>query len=349
MTTPPALTRQNLSLARIVAQRLVGDGFATPVEAVAHLGAVQAQDLPGALASVALRMESPDTTSAETDVRDALIDGSIVRSWPMRGTLHLTRAADIGWICDLTRARGERQAASRHRELGIDDALATRAEEVITEVLGAGSLTRTELQNRLQGSEFTAVPQRLIHLLSLLSLRGVLVQSGPLKGNQPVFRPARDWITDPAVPADRDEALRWITARYFLGHGPATLKDLARWTGLTLTELKPAVAALEGTVLARTEIDTADAGAVPHWHDPALPDLLATHRRAARGTLRLPGFDELVLGYADRSCTVRPEHARAIVPGGNGMFKATVIEDGVATATWQRSRPAELVPLPAIG
>lgn len=349
MSTPPALTRRNLSLARIVAQHLVSDGFATPVEAVAHLGAVQAQDLPGALTSVALRMNGSDTTSAEARVRDALADGSIVRSWPMRGTLHLTRAADIGWICELTRDRGLRQAAARHRELGIDETLCGRAEEVITEVLNDGPLTRTEIQNRLQGTEFTSVPQRLIHLLSLLSLRGALVQTGPLQGNQPVFRTAHDWITDPATPTDREEALRWITTRYFLGHGPATLKDLARWTGLTVTELKPAVAALEGTVLARTEIDTADADAVPHWHDPSLPDLLATHRRAPRGTLRLPGFDELVLGYADRSCTVRPEHARAIVPGGNGMFRATVIEDGVATATWQRSRPGELTPLPAIG
>lgn len=341
MSTPPALTRQNLSLARIVAQHLAGEGFATPVEAVAHLGAVQAQDLPGALTSIALRMNGSGTTSAEARVRDALADGSIVRSWPMRGTLHLTRGADIGWICHLTRDRGIRQAATRHRELGIDDALYARAELAATEVLSADPLTRSELQDRWRGTEFTAVPQRLIHLLSLLSVRGVLVQTGPLKGNQPVFRLARDWITDPATPADRDEALQWITARYFLGHGPATSKDLARWTGLTLTELKPAVAALEGTVLTRSEIDTAEGRALPHWHDPALPDLLAAHRRDARGTFWLPGFDELVLGYADRSCTVRPEHAQAIVPGGNGMFKATVIDNGVAVGTWQRSRPGE--------
>lgn len=331
----------DLGLARIVAQHLVGEKLTDPADVVAHLGAMQAQDLPGALASVALRTRSGD----EEAVRQALASGAIVRSWPMRGTLHLTTTADLGWICELTRERGLRHAAARHRELGIDDALYGRAETAVVAALSSGPLTRAGLQKRWEGTEFTSVPQRLIHLLSMLSLRGVLVQTGPLDGNQPVFRFADDWITDPAVPSDRAEALRWITERYFRGHGPATLKDLARWTGLTLTELKPAVAALEGEALARTELDVRGS-AVPHWHDPALPDRYAEHRRAARGRLWLPGFDELVLGYADRTCTIRPHHAQAIVPGGNGMFKATVIDGGVAIGTWQRGRPGELVPLP---
>lgn len=337
MSTAQPFTPSNLGLARIVAQRLAGPGFTTPAEAVAHLGAVQAQDLPGAVISVALRMRGSDSTAAEAAVRDALADGSIVRSWPMRGTLHLTTAADIGWICDLTRERTVRREATRRRELGIDDALLRHAKTAVTKALADGPLTRNQLQKRWEGTKFTAEPQRMIHLLSTLSLRGVLVQTGPLADNQAVFRLAEEWITEPDVPADRDEALRRLTARYFLGHGPATLKDLARWSGLTLTELKPAVASLEddGT-LARSNIDGA-----PHWYDPALPDLLAKHRRAARKRLWLPGFDELVLGYADRSCTVRPEHAGAVVPGGNGMFKAIVVEAGVAIGTWQRSRPGE--------
>jgi hypothetical protein len=51
----------------------------------------------------------------------------------------------------------------------------------------------------------------------------------------------------------------------------------------------------------------------------------------------LPGFDEFVLGYADRSCAVPPEFADRIVPGGNGMFRATVVSDGRVVGTWRRT------------
>lgn len=328
------MKRNDLGLLRLVAQHLAGPPLDSAAEAVAHLGAVQAQDLPGALTSVALRTAS----GSEVAVRAALEDGSVVRSWPMRGTLHFTTAADIGWICELTEPRSTGQAATRHRELGINEAMYDRAREAIVDLLTTSPATRTQIQSHWQGQEFTAVPQRLSHLLGLLSTRGVLVQTGPLSANQPVFRLAEQWIADPTRPADREQALQWITARYFLGHGPATLRDLARWTGLTLTELKPAAQALTGQTLARTEIDE-----VTHWHDPELPDLFAEHRRQARQRFWLPGFDELVLGYADRTCTIAPEHASTIVPGNNGMFMPTVIEGGIAVGTWRRGRPGELI------
>lgn len=62
----------------------------------------------------------------------------------------------------------------------------------------------------------------------------------------------------------------------------------------------------------------------------------------------LPGFDEIVLGYADRSMTVPPEFADRIVPGGNGVFRPTVIADGVAVGTW-RARKGQLEAEPFTG
>jgi hypothetical protein len=49
----------------------------------------------------------------------------------------------------------------------------------------------------------------------------------------------------------------------------------------------------------------------------------------------LPGFDELVLGYQDRRCVLDPEFADRIVPGANGMFKATIVSDGEIVGTWK--------------
>jgi hypothetical protein len=76
-------TPHEVALLRLVAQRIAGPRPKTPAEVVRRLGAVQGQDLPGALLSVALRTAG----GARADVEAALDAGEIVRSWPMRGTL----------------------------------------------------------------------------------------------------------------------------------------------------------------------------------------------------------------------------------------------------------------------
>jgi hypothetical protein len=73
---------------------------------------------------------------------------------------------------------------------------------------------------------------------------------------------------------------------------------------------------------------------VEHYLDPETPDLLADYRAEACGTLLLPGFDEFVLGYGDRSAVLDPEHSDRIVPGGNGMFRPTVVHEGRIVGTW---------------
>ncbi|WP_418606664.1 DNA glycosylase AlkZ-like family protein [Georgenia sp. SUBG003] len=121
----------------------------------------------------------------------------------------------------------------------------------------------------------------------------------------------------------------WVL-RYFRGHGPATLKDFAWWTKLTVADARA------GLGLARPHLESVEVDGVEHLMDPATPDLLAEHRRAARGVHLLPAFDEMILGYRDRSATLPPEHADRIVPGGNGIFRPTVVADGRAVGTWRR-------------
>src|SRR4051794_41881835 len=77
--------------------------------------ALQAQDYGGALTSVALRTDG----GARADVEAALSSGEVVRSWPMRGTLHLVAAHDLAWLLELTAARQAAAAARRRRPLGL--------------------------------------------------------------------------------------------------------------------------------------------------------------------------------------------------------------------------------------
>ena len=106
---------------RLLSQRLV-DPLASPTEVVRHLTCTQGQDYPGSSVSIALR-----TTSRRLqDVRDAYDSGTIVRSWPMRGTLFVVPAEDLGWMLGLTSERVRRETTRRREQLGLQLVLEER-------------------------------------------------------------------------------------------------------------------------------------------------------------------------------------------------------------------------------
>lgn len=326
--------RNDVALLRVVAQRLAGPRPGGPADVVAHLSALQGQDLPGAIRSVALRTDpaTGDLPSREAAVRAALAEGTVVRSWPMRGTLHLVPPRDLSWMLSLTRPRMEAGAAHRRKELGIDEPLYARARDLVEAALAArGHLTRAEALAVL-APVTEDVPGRSYHLLHLLSIREVIVQGPPhpTRAGEQLFAPFRDWIPDPLRLAPDEAVARWVE-HYVRGHGPVTVQDFARWTGLPVTAARRGLAATVGG-LARIVV-----GDVEHWLDPSTPDLLAEHRAEAEALMLLPGFDELLLGYADRTPTLAAEWAEKVVPGKNGMFKATVLHRGVVIGTWVRS------------
>ena len=316
---------EEVALLRLVAQRLAGPREPGPLEAVRRLTAVQGQELPGALTSVALRTAGGSRAAVEA----ALDAGEVVRSWPMRGTLHLTAADDLPWMLDLLGERALAGAAGRRASLGLTEADCERARElVVTALAGGGRLSRAELLARISTGGVATTGQRGYHLLWYLAQTGTLVL-GPTDGaGDQLFTLLAEWVPAPRR-LDREEALGELALRFFRGHGPATVKDLVRWAGVLVRDVRAGLA-VAGDQLAALDVD-----GVGHWMDPETPDRLAACRAEAGRVLLLPGFDEVVLGYADRSCTVPPEFADRLVPGGNGVFRPTVLSGGRAVATWR--------------
>jgi hypothetical protein len=315
-----------VALLRIVAQRLAGPRRATPTDAVRWLTAVQGQELPGALTSVALRAEG----AGRVDVEAALGAGEVVRSWPMRGTLHLVAARDLHWMLDLLGPRVLAGAASRREVVGLTlDDLERSRELAVAALRGGGRMSRAELLAALAEGGALVDGQRGYHTLWYLSQTGTLVL-GPTRDGDQLFTLLDEW-----VPAARRETpadpMAELALRFFRSHGPATVKDLVRWAGVLVRDVRPALASV------RDQLGAVDVDGTEHLMDPATPDLLTAHRDEARRVFLLPGFDELVLGYADRSCTVPPEFATRIVPGSNGIFKPTVVSDGQVVGTWRAS------------
>jgi hypothetical protein len=317
-------TLHEVALLRLVAQRIAGFRSKTPAEAVRRLGAMQGQDLPGALLSTALRTAE----GTRADVEAALDSGEIVRSWPMRGTLHLVAAEDLPWLIGLLGPRVLAGSPARRAQLGITDESIEQARLLAVDALTGGRrLPRKELLSALADGGVEITGQRGYHLLWYLSQTATLCL-GPMVDGEQCFVLMDEWIPAPRH-LDAEEALAEWAGRFFRGHGPATVKDLARWGGLRITEARAGLAAALPQ-LARLEVD-----GVEYFLDPETPDLLADCRGEARGTFLLPGFDEFVLGYGERGAVLDPAFADRIVPGGNGMFRPTVVSDGRIVGTWQ--------------
>jgi hypothetical protein len=241
-----------LSLLRMAAQRLVGPPAASPLEAVRLLTAVQGQELPGALLSVALR-----SGSTRAQVAAALDDGSVVRSWPMRGTLHLTAAEDLPWMLDLLTERAVRGVEKRRAIVELTEADVERAREVAVAALtGGGAMSRAELLAALAAGGVPTAGQRGYHLLWWLSQTGSLVM-GPTRDGDQLFVLLDEWVPAPRR-LDREEALGELVLRYFRGHGPATVKDLTRWAYCTVGDVKA------GLALVRAQLDSVTVGGTEH-------------------------------------------------------------------------------------
>jgi Winged helix DNA-binding domain len=292
---------------------------------VTWLGAMQAQDLASGLWSFGVRL--PGFTVG--DVTAALERREAVRTWPMRGTVHFVPSRDAHWMLDLMGSRMLAGAAKRRASLGLGEDVADRAVEVLGAALaGGGRLTRAQCFAVLADKGIDTAGQRGYHLLWYASQRGVLCIA-PNIGTEQSFVLLDEWAPDPCRP-DRQEALATIALRYFRGHGPTTRQDFAGWTGLTMADARLGIAGA-GDQLATVRVDGAEM-----YVDPVLLDAVPPAVRTG-DVLVLPGFDEFLLGYKDRSLMLAEEHKQAIIPGGNGVFQATVVRDGRVIGTWKRT------------
>jgi len=316
------LTRAQLVAARLANHRLTGAPFASVAEAVAWFGAVQAQDLRGALWGIGQRVRG----ATERDVERALADRAIVRTWPMRGTLHAVAAADVHWLVGLLAPRVLARAAGRHRELALDARTFATARGLCERALAGGaSRTREELYALLGAGGVSPAGQRGIHILAALAMQRVLV-IGAMRGKQPTFALLDEWIAPPA-PRDRDELLGELARRYFTSHGPATLADFAWWTGLPLGEARRAHA-IALPALSEVTVDGA-----PYWHG-------GLRRARAGGARLLPAYDEYTVAYRDREAILDPaHHAQA----KHGIFSPVVVVRGRIAGTWTREQRRDAV------
>ncbi|GAA5033133.1 winged helix DNA-binding domain-containing protein [Terrabacter aeriphilus] len=315
--------RRRLRRARMAAlglhPRLGTPDAPVPAGAVARaLGALQAQDYGSGAWSLGVR-SGLTLEQVEQSVRDR----EVVRTWPMRGTIHWVPAEDARWMCELLAAPRSTTLATRFAQLGLTEADVELSGRLFEEHLRT-PMSRPDVAALLVEHGIDPTGQRSYHLIGHHCMSGLLCQ-GPLIGKQPSFVLIDSWVPH-SRKVSREEGLATVADRYVRSHGPVTEKDLAGWLLKPLGLTREALA-LVGDRLVREQLDGQTW--LTHVDAREVPD-------GPGGVHLLPQWDEILLGYKSRDVSLPPEHLADVVPGRNMVFKPTLVVDGEVAGTWRR-------------
>ena len=288
-----------------------------PEDVVAWLGAMQAQEYPAARWGLGQRMPAGATDEA---VRRAVDAGRILRTHVMRPTWHFVTPNDIRWMLELTAPRVHRIMSHYYRREELDAALLTRAAAILERILGNGDhLTRNELGDHLARAGVTAKGTRLAMITMYAELEG-LICSGAYRGKQLTYALLADRAPR-SKRLSRDAALAELTRRFFTSHAPATQRDFAWWSGLSIADAK------RGLEMNRARQESIDGRT--YWS-------IGRAARATRPQLvhLLPVYDEYLIAYRDREAV---PHSVALNagPGGPLPFLHPLVIDGQLAGTWR--------------
>lgn len=322
------MTRLDIPYQRLLNQHIAQPTLRRPDEIVGWLGAVQAQDYPGAKWALGLRLQG----ATDQAIEQAFAQGAILRTHVLRPTWHFVTPADIRWLLALTAPRVHTANAHMYRRLELDRAIFKRSHAALIKALQGGrQLTRDELRVRLNNAGVEIRDGlRMSYVLMHAELEGIIC-SDARRGRQFTYA-----LLDERAPQvktlERDEALVRLAHGYFVSRGPATVQDFAKWSGLTLTEARRGLTAIQA------QLQQTVADGQTYWF--AAPKRRAD--TAAPSAHLLSIYDEYISSYKDRRAIVAHDHAARLRALGNAL-SAIVVVDGQIVGTWKRTLTKEAV------
>ncbi len=222
--------------------------------------------------------------------------------------------------------------AFMYRKMELDNKIFRKTNTIFAKALEGGKqLTRNNLAKELQRKKITAEGTRLSCIMMQAELDGIIC-SGAKEGKQCTYA-LLDERVPPAGSMQEDEALAELTKRYFNSRGPATLKDFAVWSGLSIAQVKKGLAAV-APYLNHTNINNED------YYFPSC----ISNKTLKQNIHLLPIHDEYIMGYKDRSFYFNSKYK--ISSSSTYTFDNTIIINGQIAGTWKRminKNPVDLV------
>jgi hypothetical protein len=292
---------------------------------VGDIGGAQAQVMSAAELQIAVRARC-----TVADVRDALWkDRSLVKTWLMRGTLHLARSEDLPvYVGAMGRHWVSQMRPSWLKYMQITEKEFWAICDQIGSALDGTPLTREELITRVGTG-------RSEHILELLksgwggmlkpAARNGLLCFGPNRGQTVTFVRPQSWLRSWRE-VDPEDAIVEMGRRYLHAYGPATKADFARWWGAW-----PGVANAAWNGLAPEIVRVSVEGT----HADLLAADLPVIRRAklAEPVQLLPLFDPYLMGYSNRDHMVERAYAPRVSRTA-GWISPVVLAEGKVIGTW---------------
>ena len=321
MPEPEVLGQRALNRALLERQLLLRREDMSALEAIEHLAGMQAQAPNAPYVGLWTRLAGFRTDH----LAELLAQRAVVRTHLMRNTIHLVAAGDGVAVRRLMQPFLDRSFASSAFARNLDGIDLPALLDAGRALLRDGPRTRDELgrllEQRWPGHDPISLAYAITHLVPTVQVppRGIWGSSG-----QAAYTATDAWLGDLPAPG---LSLDGLVLRYLAAFGPATVKDIQAWCGLTrlseVTErLRPLLRTFRDTG-GRELLDLPDAPR-PDPDTPAPPRFL-------------PEYDNVLLSHADRTRII-PDRRTVPLPPGLGGSNGTVLIDGFWRATWKITR-----------
>lgn len=306
------------------------------VEAVSDVCGVQAQVMSGAEIGIWARVEGVKPQ----DVRDALWKHrSLVKTWAMRGTLHLLSSSELPlYVAALKTRLGYRTNAwLKGQGTNLDEIEKITAET--RKVLDKRQLTRDELARRIAASAKLppAARKRMLSgwgsLLHPAAYQGNLC-FGPSEGKNITFVRPDQWLGRWNEPPNGEEALQTLANRFLATYGPATHDDFAHWWGTSPAHGRKIFQAI-GSGMERVEFADRKAWVRKEDFDPI------QHSELEHRVSLVPSFDCYVMQYNPRELLAPKEHRSRVFRQLAGWISQVLLVNGRASGVWKHEKKGE--------
>ncbi|MEU3947664.1 winged helix DNA-binding domain-containing protein [Streptomyces sp. NPDC029526] len=318
---------------RLRQQSLAPRGTSSVATLVRELAGVQAQVASSAELALAVRQRKPKADA----VQQALDAREVVKTWVMRGTLHLVAVEHVAAYLSLMAAAKTWEKPAWQRTFGVTPEQMTALGEAVDELLAGRSLTRQELTEALVAQkEFASLEGQLTSgwgtVLKPLAWTGKLCH-GPNQGNRITFASPRDRVPGWSGTMEPEEAARIVIPAYLGAHGPATPETFDAWLTRNAhrkTAVRGWFASL-GEELAQVEVD----GTACYLRAEDV-DALAAAEPSEEVRL-LAGFDQYVLGPGTADTRLLRSERRKAVSRTSGWITPVVVHRGRVAGVWEVS------------
>jgi hypothetical protein len=310
------MTLSDIARIRVQNQQLADTKIKSAVEMVEWLGAVQGQEYAQTKWGLGLRLPH----LSDNDIENELNEGKILRTHLLRPTWHFVSVKDIRWLLKLTAPRVHTANAYMYRQLALDGRIFNRCNNILIKTLqGGNQLTRGDINEEFKKYKIIAKGHRLSYIMMNAELEGIIC-SGARQGNKFTYA-LLDERVQHKKSLGKDEALTELTTRYFNSRNPATVKDFATWSGLTITDCKKGIEMIK-PLLKKEVIEQQE-----YFFNPNI----SLSDKQANKIYLLPIYDEFIMGYKDRSAIM--------TLGNNASFRydCMIVFDGRVIGTWKRT------------